>query len=269
MKLKIGIIGYGYVGRAVAASYPNAEILVYDPKYTNDPQFTPFGTIHSVCDAVFVCVPTPQSDTGECDTSILNQTLINLKGSAAVVICKSTAPPDFYTAWENKDCMRLAHVPEFLTQARASLDYVNPHKILVGCQETLQSTVADILMASMINFERVRIEYCSIAEASFFKYMANSMLAMKVIINNELADLAERIGISWEAVSLIAKTDSRLGSSHWRVPGDNGELGYGGACFPKDTAALKNLADQNGAELSVLEAVMFKNHKLRTKNGSR
>jgi len=123
-------------------------------------------------------------------------------------------------------------------------------------------------MDSMINFERVRIEYCSIAEASFFKYMANSMLAMKVIINNELADLAERMGISWEAVSAIAKTDSRLGSSHWRVPGDNGELGYGGACFPKDTAALKNLADQNGAELSVLEAVMFKNHKLRTNNGS-
>ena len=264
MALKIGIVGYGYVGKAVAASYPTAELFISDPEYTGHKKYASIDVIRDHCDAIFVCVPTPQSDTGECDTGILNEVLNNLARTEAVVICKSTAPPEYYWAKQNA-IKNLAHVPEFLTQARAEYDYVNPHKIVVGCKEHLRNRVADVLMSSMINFDRVRIEYCNIAEASFFKYLANNMLAIKVVVNNEFAELAKSLGLNWNAIANIARTDPRLGSSHWRVPGDNGEYGFGGACFPKDTRALQHQASMRNVDTSVLNAVIAKNNQLRMK----
>ena len=257
--MKIGIIGYGYVGSAVAASYPNGEILINDPQH-------PSSTVDELkeqCRAIFVCVPTPQSDSGECDTSILESVITNLDGYKGVVIAKSTASPGVYADLESKHNIKLSHVPEFLTQARAKFDYVNPHKIVVGCREEIRQQVADVLMNSAVNFDRVNIEYCSIQEASFFKYLANTQLAIKVIVNNEYADLARQLGVKWERVVDIARTDDRLGATHWAVPGPDGARGFGGACFPKDTAALAHIAKENGVVLNVLAAAIDKNKTYR------
>ena len=139
---------------------------------------------------------------------------INLSGYTGIVIAKSTATPVFYRTMEQELNLNLAHVPEFLTQARAQYDYVNPHKILVGCKQELRDQVANVLLASAINFDRVKIEYCSIDEASYFKYMANCMLAMKVIINNELYELAKQLDLDWNQLSTIAKSDSKIGRAH-------------------------------------------------------
>ena len=259
--MKIGIIGYGYVGSAVAASYPNGEILINDPQH-------PSSTVDELkeqCRAIFVCVPTPQSDSGECDTSILESVITNLDGYKGVVIAKSTASPGVYADLESRYNIKLAHVPEFLTQARAKFDYVNPHKIVVGCREEIRQQVADVIMTSAVNFDRVDIEYCSIQEASFFKYLANTQLAIKVIVNNEYADLARRLGVKWERVVDIARTDYRLGATHWAVPGPDGERGFGGACFPKDTAALAHIAKENSVVLDILNSAIDKNKTYRNK----
>jgi len=262
MTLKIGIIGYGYVGKAVAFSYPNANLFINDPKYQSHNNYADIGVIRDHCDAIFVCVPTPQSDEGECDTSIISDVLNKLSPTDSIVICKSTAPPEYY--WTKQNLIKnLVHVPEFLTQARAEYDYVNPHKIVVGCEERLRNRVADILMASMINFERVKIEYCNIAEASFFKYLANNMLAIKVVVNNEFAELAKSLGLSWDAIANIAKSDPRLGTSHWSVPGPDGQFGFGGACFPKDTRALQHQSQNRKVDTSVLNAAILKNNRIR------
>ena len=262
--MKIGIIGYGYVGSAVAASYPNGEILINDPQH-------PSSTVDELkeqCRAIFVCVPTPQSDSGECDTSILESVITNLDGYKGVVIAKSTASPGVYADLESKHNIKLSHVPEFLTQARAKFDYVNPHKIVVGCREEIRQQVADVIMTSAINFERVDIEYCTIQEASFFKYLANTQLAIKVVVNNEYADLAKRLGVKWERVVDIARTDYRLGATHWAVPGPDGARGFGGACFPKDTAAMAHIAKENDIELTMLSTAISKNKLYRNKNGN-
>jgi UDPglucose 6-dehydrogenase len=189
--------------------------------------------------------------------------LKSLHGYQGIVIAKSTASPVVYKQLERESGLNLAHVPEFLTQARAKFDYVNPHKIVVGCKQELRNEVTDILMSSAVNFDRVKIEYCTIEEASYFKYMANCMLAMKVIINNELQDLANKLDLDWNRLSDIAKTDSRLGNTHWTVPGPDGERGYGGACFPKDTAALKSIANSVSVKLTMLEQAIDQNKKYR------
>lgn len=214
------------------------------------------------CDAIYVCVPTPQMPNGDCDTSVLEEIIRQLVGYSGIVIAKSTASPRVYKELEDLD-VKLAHVPEFLTQARAKYDYVNPHKIVVGCKPELRKSVADILLVSAINFNRVNIEYCSIEEASFFKYMANTMLAMKVIMNNEFHEMARALHVNWDNVTAIARTDHRLGSTHWQVPGPDGSRGFGGACFPKDTAALASIARFYNIDMSMLFAAIDKNKKYR------
>mgnify|MGYP003632925363 CR=1 FL=1 len=258
--MKIGVVGYGYVGSAVAASYDREQVMIYDPKYNNISR--PLDSIKTECSVIFVCVPTPSGPEG-CDTSILDDVLKNLSGYTGVVIVKSTAPPAWYTNAESNAGLHIAHVPEFLTQARAKYDYVNPHKIVVGCKPELRDKIAGILLASAINFNRVDIEYCSIAEASFFKYMANNFLAMKVIMNNEFAKLADTIGLDWNNLSTIAKSDSRLGNTHWSVPGPDGLAGFGGACFPKDTEALSVIAQHAAVSMTMLDTAIKTNQSLR------
>jgi UDPglucose 6-dehydrogenase len=259
--MRVGIIGYGYVGSAVAASYPDDKIMINDPKYKLKSKS--IKKLKEKCQAIFVCVPTPQSDTGECDTTILESIITKLSGYEGIVIAKSTASPEVYADLESRYNLKLAHVPEFLTQARAKFDYVNPHKIVVGCREEIRQQVADVIMTSAVNFERVDIEYCTIQEASFFKYLANTQLAIKVVVNNEYADLAKRLGVKWERVVDIARTDYRLGATHWAVPGPDGARGFGGACFPKDTAAMAHIAKENGVVLDVLTTAIDKNKTYR------
>lgn len=259
--MKIGIVGFGYVGSAVAASYAESQVMVYDPKYPGLSK--PIAEIKRVCSVIFVCVPTPSGPSG-CDTSILDRVIGDLQGYEGLAIVKSTAPPQWYAEVEANSGLRVAHVPEFLTQARAKYDYVNPHKIVVGCKPELRDPITRVLLASAINFDRINnIEFCSIAEASFFKYMANNILAMKVIINNEMSQLASAMGLDWETISLMAKSDSRLGNTHWSVPGPDGEYGFGGACFPKDTEALHVIAKQHDVEMTMLETAIETNQALR------
>ena len=257
--MKIGIVGFGYVGSAVAASYPKSDVMIADPAYPDIS--VSIDELKSQCAVIFVCVPTPSGPAG-CDTSVADSVLVSLSGYNGIVIVKSTAPPAWYTNVESISGLRIAHVPEFLTQARAKYDYVNPHKIVVGSKPELRDEIARILLASAVNFNRVNIEYCSIAEASFFKYMANNMLAMKVVINNEFATLANSIGLDWNSVSAIAQTDSRLGNTHWSVPGPDGKFGYGGACFPKDTEALAVIAKQANIDMTMLETAICTNKQL-------
>jgi UDPglucose 6-dehydrogenase len=260
--MKIGIIGLGYVGTAVASSYADKKVLFNDP-IKHPSSSVSYTTMMQKCRAIFVCVPTPQSEDGSCDTSILESVLNKLTGYNGLVICKSTAPPNVYTRLELTLDLNLVHVPEFLTQARAKYDYVNPHKIVVGCKKKLREEVAEVLMASAINFDRVNIEYCDIATASFFKYFANNMLAIKVVLNNEFSVLASALGVKWSDVTNIAATDSRLGNTHWAVPGPDGQAGFDGACFPKDTAAFATMAKPYNIPLSVLDAAIQANKLMR------
>lgn len=259
--MKIGIIGYGYVGSAVAASYPDDKILISDPKYPHISKS--IEDLKSKCRAIFVCVPTPSDESGACDTGILESVLKQLQGFTGMVISKSTAPPQTYQRLEAILDVNLAHVPEFLTQARAKHDYVNPHKIVVGCRKKHRSEVTDILMNSAVNFDRVSIEYCSVAEASFFKYLANNMLAIKVAVCNEFYDLAKVMDVNWQSIVDIAKNDHRLGSTHWSVPGPDGSRGFGGACFPKDTQAINHMSNKLKVGMPVLSTTIKSNKKRR------
>ena len=262
-KTKIGVIGYGFVGKAVANSFAGKEevkVKIHDPAFPDISKS--IDKIKEKSDAIFVCVPTPQYDHGGCDTSILEGVLEQLLGYEGIVICKSTAPPILYRHLENELGLKLVHAPEFLTAKNANDDYINPVNVVIGCKHKLYEEASQFILP-FIQFAPANVEYCSIAEAAMFKYVANTMLAMKVIMNNEYAELCDKMNINWENVSEIASSDKRLGHTHWKVPGPDGQRGFGGACFPKDTSALINMADELDIEMSMLMTAIRTNDRLR------
>jgi UDPglucose 6-dehydrogenase len=96
------------------------------------------------------------------------------------------------------------------------------------------------------------------------KYFTNSFLATKVSFANEMYDLCRKLDIDYDKVIEYATLDKRIGFSHLAVPGPDGDLGFGGHCFPKDLAALIYLSENIGSLNNVLNAVNNTNDKVRS-----
>jgi UDPglucose 6-dehydrogenase len=100
-------------------------------------------------------------------------------------------------------------------------------------------------------------------EAELFKYLANCFLATKVIFANEFKILCDKIDVDYGRIAEIAVLDKRLGHTHWRVPGPDGKLGFGGSCFPKDTQAFLSFAEELGLSLWLLQETTYINEDIR------
>lgn len=252
---KIGIVGLGYVGTAIYEAYHDRHfsLVVVDV----DPNIVS-ATYQDLqdCEAVFVCVPSPSKENGECDTSILNSVLYLLKDYKNVIISKTTATPQFYekmqTVYPN-----LVHVPEFLTAKDSRRDFLNTQHIIIGGTVLAYQREAERILRAVQPLKQV--VFASIGEAALAKYIINSFLASKVVFMNEMAELAATHGYNWNAIIPLLLTDKRLGESHLQVPGPDGFYGFGGACFPKDTNALVKYASKLGIQLSVLKSAIKKN----------
>lgn len=255
--MKIGIIGIGYVGSAVAATHKCHTIVIRDPKLGK--QSASLDQIFQ-CDAIYVCVPSPMKNDGSCDTSYMESVLEEIKNYNKVIIAKSTLPPEFYKKIQLK-FKNLVHVPEFLTAANAIEDYERSTWVLIGGMEPYVDQAIEIIRSSSVAAKKyIKTE---IAAASLFKYIANSFLATKVTFMNDIFHLARKLDISWDDIKEIAKNDQRLGDTHWDVPGPDGLFGYGGACFPKDVSAIIEHAKDLNCTLSLLESVTSINEKHR------
>jgi len=255
---KIGIVGLGFVGGAVRDSLEDlCTLILIDP-----PKGLP-NTYKDLAgaDAVFVCVPSPMGDDGSCDTSILEDVLKNLKDYTGVIISKTTAPPTVYERL-SKEYNNLVHVPEFLTAANATRDYLNGEfAIIGGSVKAYQHEAERIVRISQSNVKTVI--HSTAAEASLAKYSINCFLSTKVVFMNEIYNLAQSIGVDYKKVAQLIKLDTRIGNSHMQVPGPDGAYGFGGMCFPKDTSALLKYAESQGQQLNVIDAVVKKNLLLR------
>ena len=257
----IGIIGLGFVGQAIKDSleWTMPSIVIIDPAKG----FTTGYNEIKPCQAVFVCVPSPQNADGSCDTSILESILIELKNIdyTGVIISKCTAPPDVYIRL-NELYPNLVHAPEFLTAANASRDYSNGKFSIIGGKIPAYCREAErIIKLSQSSLEDVA--HCSIGEAALAKYTINSFLATKVVFMNEMYEVANAAGLNYNHVAKLIELDPRIGKSHLKVPGTDSLLGFGGMCFPKDTAALLKYAEDNNINLNVLDAAVKKNTILR------
>ena len=265
--MKIGIIGLGFVGWAVKSSYDgkDVELVLCDPAKGYDTSYQEFLD----CDAIFVCVPSPQGDDGSCDTSILENVLDKIQsiGYNKVIISKVTAPPDYYTTISKK-YENLVHAPEFLTAANAVNDYINGEFLIIGGTYDYNCQAEIVIRIGQTKVTDDKVKYCEIGEASLSKYIINCFLSTKVIFMNEMYNITKKFGYNYDAIVDNITMDKRIGMSHNQVPGPDGYFGFGGYCFPKDTSALLSFAKDHNVELDVLKSVVVKNKLIRNEHGN-
>lgn len=258
--MKIGIIGLGTVGNAIALNvdYPPAKIIDIDSKKNNSNYQEILDT-----DAIFVCVPSPMNTDKSCNVSILTDVLSKIKNYKGVVISKVTAPPDVYKKLGQK-YPNLVHSPEFLKEQSALADYNKIDWAVVGGTITAYMHEAE----RAIRFTQPgvkKIEFCSLEEASLFKYTVNSFLATKLIFFNEIKLLCDNSDIQFEKLKYLFELEDRLGKNYFNVPGNDGTYGFGGKCLPKDVNAIIRYSEKQKSKLSLLDFANKRNTFLRLK----
>tara|TARA_B100000989_G_scaffold42798_3_gene27269 strand:- start:3235 stop:4083 length:849 start_codon:yes stop_codon:yes gene_type:complete len=260
--MKIGIVGYGFVGKAVDYGFKrNIEKIIIDPKLdtsisnlqSHNPEF------------IFICVPTPMNADGDQDSSIIEQVLaeINKDFSESVVIIKSTVLPSIIEKL-SKSHKHFVYNPEFLREKTANEDFVNANSLILGGESDDLKRVTELYN----NHSDCKIDdvyETDVISASLVKYSINTFLASKVIFFNQLYDIYKTLipDIKWNQFITMINSDKRIGESHMDVPGHDGRLGFGGACFPKDTAALLSLSKDIDKEFSLLKEVIRINNNIR------
>ena len=262
--MKILIVGYGFVGKAVEAGFKKDgnTIKVIDPAHNTN---TVDEMIPWEPDFAFLCLPTPENKNGSCDYSILLTMFeeINNKLSSTQMIVKSTVTPDgVQKLLDISD--QFVYEPEFLIASNAIEDFLHPKFHILGGDEQRCESVAR-LYDSHSNCSSAVVQIVSHKTASVAKYGINCFLALKVAWYNELYDVVESVDedISWDQLIRTIQLDTRQGKSHMMVPGFDGERGFGGACFPKDTKALEKYAASCKTKMPILKKAIQENEKRR------
>ncbi len=211
--------------------------------------------------AIFIAVGTPQDEDGSADLSyVLNvakELVQNIKDEK-LVITKSTVPAgtgqkikELFLEINPNHKASIASNPEFLREGFAIEDFMNPDRIVIGCEDQKSKEV----FKEIYNyFTPEKLVFCDIITAELIKYASNSFLATKISFINEMADLCEIVGGDIKKLSQAMGLDSRIGNKFLN-PGP----GFGGSCFPKDILAILNVARQNNVDLSLIESVISSN----------
>ena len=215
----------------------------------------------------FIAVGTPPDEDGSAD---LQYVLAAARGIGRymneykVIVDKSTVPVG--TAEKVRAAIQaeldlratyatfsVASNPEFLKEGAAVDDFMRPDRIVIGVDTTPEGERARDLLRSLyapFNRNRERTYWMDVRSAEFTKYAANAMLATRISFMNELANLADKVGVDIESVRRGIGSDPRIGYSFLYAG-----CGYGGSCFPKDVQALERTARGHDQELLILRAV--------------
>ena len=258
--LRIGIVGYGAVGKALARLFDLSpaghRVVVYDkhlPEFRSDAQVEALN----VCDIVFVAVPTPYDETlGRCDVS----NVVDIVRRIAAPMCvKSTVPPGTIEHLTRLTTKRIAYSPEYLGESPGhpwreadSSGFV----ILAG-----DPLACDRVQMAYESSSPARLRYVrtDVRTAELAKYMENCFLATKVAFVNQFYDLARSAGVDYTALRDLFLCDPRVGESHTEV---TEERGFAGKCLPKDLRSL--IAWAGGpSEAPLLQSVADYNDSLK------
>ncbi len=214
-------------------------------------------------EVMFICVGTPPLPDGSSDLSAVEsvaRTIGKHLNHDAVVVNKSTVPVGTgervqalidreLVSREVEFAVEVVSNPEFLKEGAAMQDFQKPDRIIVGSDSETAIAVMRELYAPF-NRNHNRLMVMDRRSSEFTKYAANAILATKISFMNEMANIAERIGVDIENVRVGIGSDPRIGYS-FIYPG----AGYGGSCFPKDVQSIESEARRAGYDAQLLRAV--------------
>jgi UDPglucose 6-dehydrogenase len=291
---RIGVVGAGYVGLTSAACFARLghDVVCADLDHERVrrlakgevpileeglPELVAEGLsarrlsfVTSAADAardatfVFLCVGTPQASDGAADVSAIDAVVREIApvlGPETVVVNKSTTPvgSTARVARELREAGAVADVgvasnPEFLREGTAVRDFLHPHRIVIGADD---AAVA-VRVSELYQGVQAPILVTDPASAEMIKYASNAFLATKISFVNAVANLCEAVNADVREVALGMGYDPRIGFEFLH-PGP----GWGGSCFPKDTAALVHAAAEAGYDFDLLRGAIEVNRQQR------
>ncbi len=210
----------------------------------------------------FLCVPTPQGDDGRADMSYIERAAKEIGpylAAESIVVNKSTVPVGSTRVVERalgRADVAVVSNPEFLREGSAVHDFLHPDRIVIGAEDEATA----IKVSGLFLRTSAPVVVTDPATAETIKYASNAYLATKVSFVNAIAALCEAVGADVRQVILGMGYDPRIGAAFLR-PGP----GWGGSCFPKDTAALVRIADDAGYDFSLLKGAIAVNDEQRAR----
>ena len=218
-------------------------------------------------DAIFIGVGTPEQPDGSANLSYIAAVSRQIAESVerdCLVVVKSTVPVGTNDKVEQfiKDFLvhdvkiEVASNPEFLAQGSAVHDTLHAARIIIGTE----SKEAERLLMKIYEPFGLPVVSVSRRSAEMIKYASNDFLALKISYMNDIANLCELVGANIEDVAKGMSYDARIGANFLKAG-----IGYGGSCFPKDTKALKFLAEKAGYHLETVEAAVAVNARQKTR----
>ncbi len=265
--MKVGIIGLGFVGSAIYRSFDIKKIdLVSYDKFKNGG----IGTFEEClsADLLFLALPTLYShELNEYDKSSVHEICQSLHDNKydGIVIIKSTVEPGTTDALYEQYKLNFIHNPEFLTARTAFEDFHNQKHIVLGKNKNCSDDKCRIV-GEFFNrhYPDAEVSYCSSLESESMKIFVNSYYSVKIQFFNELYLLCQNNGSDYNIIKKLMLKNGWINPMHTDVPGPDGKLSYGGACFPKDTSALNSYMEKIKSPNEVLKATISQRNKYRS-----
>lgn len=267
--MRIGIAGIGVVGGAVVKSFEEhkVNIAAYD-KYKN---IGYFDDILST-DIVFLCLPTLYNYELETyDKSSIREICQLLKENKyqGLVIIKSTVEPTTSQSFADEYDLNILHNPEFLTAKTAYEDFHYQQHIVIGKTNNITSEKLQPLIDFFKKYyPTAEFSLCNSTESESIKIFCNCFYAVKIQFFNELYLVCQKLGIDYDTVKNTMLKNNWINPMHTQIPGTDGQLSYGGMCFPKDTNALLSFMKINDVPHKVLEATVNERNEMRGKDNN-
>ncbi|MFH0829076.1 MAG: hypothetical protein V1907_02760 [Candidatus Kerfeldbacteria bacterium] len=256
-KPKIGIVGYGMVGRAVHAWFTRAAI--YSPR-----QFPDGMEKVNRADIVFLTVPTPYHPKTGYDVRMVNDATRKITGRKIIVL-KSTVLPGTTAALQRKFPKHTwLFNPEFLRDKTAVQDFLKPDRQIIGLARNSSRHRRAARFVMKLLPRTPYDAFTTTTEAEIIKLGANCFLATKVVFANMVYELCKRLNADYDAVKEGIGRDPRITTSMMKVLQD-GYRGYSGKCFPKDMGALVWYGKKTKHRFPLLEIADATNWKLLPK----
>jgi UDPglucose 6-dehydrogenase len=205
---------------------------------------------------IVVCVGTPIDDTGSTDVSQVSRAIDEAApaiAAGAACVIRSTLPVGSAARLAGRarvEPSRLFVAPEFLRQGSALEDIRRPSRVVVGTFGAHSDADALALVKGALAQPGTPLLVMRAEEASLVKNASNVFLALRLTFANEVAGLAEDLGVDVGPVLEGIGHDPRIGHTYMRP-----SYGFGGSCLPKEVRSLSSAGLDRGLPMHLAGAI--------------
>jgi len=259
--MRIGVCGIGPVGDAISKCFTERYPVIQYDKYKH------IGTFDELFDTdiLFLALPTPFDAGTQCyNKYAIESTLERLTGYTGLIIIKSTIEPGTTERYAGMFDLDIVHNPEFLSAKTAYTDFCQQTHIVIGHPTKInQDKLNKLNKFYSDEFPNAVISSCTSSESESVKLFSNTFYALKVQFFTELYLLCQKADMDYDVIKDVMLKNGWINPQHTSVPGQDGNVSYGGMCFPKDTNALLSYCKTMGTPCSVVEAMINERNSLR------